>query len=109
MTAPTFWATVEHVRPTFSPRCQPSTRCWRRGLARSLTRGACASSSAEPRQLIGEFEERFGVPIVEGYGLSECTVVCPARPSRAGAENLMVAGGGRLRGEGGGHFGPGPV
>jgi long-chain acyl-CoA synthetase len=33
-----------------------------------------------PRQLIGEFEERFGVPVVEGYGLSECTVCCTANP-----------------------------
>ena len=49
-----------------------------------------------PRQLIGEFEDRFGVPVVEGYGLSECTVVCTANPlhgaRKAGTVGLPLPG-----------------
>jgi acyl-CoA synthetase (AMP-forming)/AMP-acid ligase II len=33
-----------------------------------------------PRELIREFEHRYGLPVVEGYGLSECTVCCTANP-----------------------------
>jgi acyl-CoA synthetase (AMP-forming)/AMP-acid ligase II len=49
-----------------------------------------------PRQLIGEFEQRFGVPVVEGYGLSECTVVCTLNPlhgvRKAGSVGLPMPG-----------------
>jgi acyl-CoA synthetase (AMP-forming)/AMP-acid ligase II len=49
-----------------------------------------------PRQLIGEFEGRFGVPVVEGYGLSECTVVCTLNPlhgvRKAGSVGVPVPG-----------------
>ena len=80
----TFWATVEQVRPTFfsavptiyamlvsRPGAPPNPR--------SLRFVICGAAPM-PRQLIGEFEERFGVPVVEGYGLSECTVCCTANP-----------------------------
>src|SRR5947209_17606530 len=33
-----------------------------------------------PRAPLGEFEVRVGFPVVEGYGLSECTVCCTANP-----------------------------
>lgn len=33
-----------------------------------------------PAELIAEFESRYRVPLVEGYGLSECTVVCTLNP-----------------------------
>ena len=46
---------------------------------RGLSFGICGAAPM-PRQLIGEFEQRFGVPVVEGYGLSECTVCCTANP-----------------------------
>ena len=46
--------------------------------------------------LISEFEQRFGVPVVEGYGLSECTVVCTANPvhgaRKAGSVGLALPG-----------------
>jgi len=74
--AASFWATVEQARPTFfsavptiyallvsRPGPQPDTR--------SLRFVICGAAPM-PRQLVGEFEERFGVPVVEGYGLSEC-------------------------------------
>ena len=68
--AATFWATVEQARPTFfsavptiyalltsRPGAPPDTR--------SLRFVICGAAPM-PRQLIGEFEERFGVPVVEG-------------------------------------------
>ena len=84
--AASFWATVEQVRPTFfsavptiyallvsRPGAQPDT-----GSLRFVICGAAPM----PSRLIGEFEERFGVPVVEGYGLSECTVACTLNPLR---------------------------
>jgi long-chain acyl-CoA synthetase len=98
--AASFWATVEQVRPTFfsavptiyallvsRPGPQPDTR--------SLRFVICGAAPM-PRQLIGEFEKRFGVPVVEGYGLSECTVVCTLNPlhgiRKAGSVGLPVPG-----------------
>ena len=82
--AATFWTTVEQARPTFfsavptiyallvsRPGAPPDTR--------SLRFVICGAAPM-PRQLIGEFEGRFGMPVVEGYGLSECTVVCTLNP-----------------------------
>jgi len=98
--AATFWASVEQVRPTFfsavptiyamltsRPGAQPDTR--------SLRFVICGAAPM-PRQLIGEFEERFGVSVVEGYGLSECTVVCTLNPlhgvRKAGSVGLPMPG-----------------
>ena len=98
--AASFWATIEQVRPTFfsavptiyallvsRPGSQPDTR--------SLRFVICGAAPM-PRQLIGEFEERFGVPVVEGYGLSECTVACTLNPLRgarkAGSVGLPLPG-----------------
>jgi len=98
--ASTFWATVEMARPTFfsavptiyalltsQPGAQPDTR--------SLRFVICGAAPM-PRPLIGEFEERFGVPVVEGYGLSECTVVCTLNPvhgvRKAGSVGLAMPG-----------------
>jgi long-chain acyl-CoA synthetase len=95
-----FWTTVEQVRPTFfsavptiyallasRPGAQPDTR--------SLRFVICGAAPM-PRQLIGEFEERFGVPVVEGYGLSECTVACTLNPlhgvRKAGSVGLPLPG-----------------
>jgi acyl-CoA synthetase (AMP-forming)/AMP-acid ligase II len=98
--AASFWATVEQVRPTFfsavptiyallvsRPGARPDTR--------SLRFVICGAAPM-PRQLIDEFEERFGVPVVEGYGLSECTVCCTANPlhgiRKAGSVGLPMPG-----------------
>jgi acyl-CoA synthetase (AMP-forming)/AMP-acid ligase II len=98
--AASFWATVEHVGPTYfsavptiyallvsRPGTQPDTR--------SLRFVICGAAPM-PRQLIGEFEERFGVPVIEGYGLSECTVVCTLNPlhgvRKAGTVGLPIPG-----------------
>ena len=34
------------------------------------------NTGGAPKELIGEFERRFGVKIIEGYGLTECPLVC---------------------------------
>jgi long-chain acyl-CoA synthetase len=98
--AATFWTTLEKVRPTFfsavptiyalltsRPGPSPDT-----GSLRFVVCGAAPM----PRQLIGEFEGRFGVPVVEGYGLSECTVVCTLNPlhgvRKAGSVGVPVPG-----------------
>jgi long-chain acyl-CoA synthetase len=98
--AATFWTTVEKVRPTFfsavptiyalltsRPGPPPDT---------SSLRFVICGAAPMPRQLIGEFEERFGVPVVEGYGLSECTVVCTLNPlhgvRKAGSVGVPLPG-----------------
>jgi long-chain acyl-CoA synthetase len=98
--AATFWTTLEKVRPTFfsavptiyalltsRPGPPPDT---------SSLRFVICGAAPMPRQLIGEFEGRFGVPVVEGYGLSECTVVCTLNPlhgvRKAGSVGVPVPG-----------------
>src|SRR5262249_53728189 len=62
----------------------------------SSLRFVVCGAAPMPRQLIVEFEERFGVPVVEGYGLSECTVCCTANPRhglrKAGSVGLPLPG-----------------
>ena len=98
--ADSFWGTVEQVRPSFfsgvptiytmltsRPGPPPDTE----GL-----RFVICGAAPMPPQLIGEFEQRFGVPLVEGYGLSECTVCCTANPlqgvRKAGSVGLAMPG-----------------
>jgi long-chain acyl-CoA synthetase len=98
--AASFWATVARVKPTFfsavptiyallasRPGAPPDT---------PNLRFVICGAAPMPRQLIGEFEERFGVPVVEGYGLSECTVVCTLNPlhgvRKAGSVGLPLPG-----------------
>ena len=82
--ATNFWAAVARARPSFFsavptifarlaslPGGQPGT---------SSLRYAICGAAPMPAGLIGEFEQRFGVPVVEGYGLTEGTVCCTANP-----------------------------
>src|SRR3984885_8159590 len=98
--AATFWATVERARPTFFSAVptiyallvsQPGQQADTRNL-----RYVICGAAPMPRELIGEFEQRFGVAVVEGYGLSECTVVCTANPvhgvRKAGSVGLGLPG-----------------
>ena len=98
--AASFWATVEQVRPTFFSAVPTiyallASRPGARPDTRSLRFVICGAAPM-PRQLIGEFQERFGVPVVEGYGLSECTVACTLNPLRgvrkAGSVGLPLPG-----------------
>ncbi len=81
----TFWALVERTRPTFFSAVPT---IYARLLAQdqepapdvSSLRFVICGAAPMPAEMIRRFEHRFGVPIVEGYGLSECTVVCTANP-----------------------------
>jgi long-chain acyl-CoA synthetase len=98
--AATFWATVERARPTFFSAVPTIyallvSRPGEQADTKNLRYVICGAAPM-PRELIGEFEQRFGVPVVEGYGLSECTVVCTANPvhgvRKAGSVGLALPG-----------------
>ena len=59
-------------------------------------RVAVSGGAALPAELMRRFEERFGVPILEGYGLSETSPVATFnrvdRPRRPGSVGLPVWG-----------------
>ncbi|GAB4586255.1 long-chain-fatty-acid--CoA ligase [Nocardia sp. IFM 10818] len=65
------------------------------GIAAHL-RCAVAGGSALPLEVLQEFEKRFGVPILEGYGLSETSPLVTFnrfdRPRRPGSIGLPVWG-----------------
>jgi long-chain acyl-CoA synthetase len=64
-------------------------------IARSLRRAVSGGSSLPPT-ILSRFEERFGVRILEGYGLSETSPVAtfsdPAREPRPGSIGVSVWG-----------------
>ena len=66
---------------------QPDTSSLRFGI------GGAAPASAE---LLGRFEDRYGVPLIEGYGLSEGTCAFTLNPvggpPRAGAISVALPG-----------------
>ncbi len=81
----TFWPAAERYQPTFfsavptiyfvlnslPPEVKPDLS--------SLHFVVCGAAPM-PAQAIGEFEGRYGVPVVEGYGLSEGTVASAINP-----------------------------
>ena len=83
--AKTFWSQVEKHRPTYfsavptiylvlnslPPEVQPDLS--------SLQFVVCGAAPM-PADAIGEFEGRYGVPMIEGYGLSEGTVASAINP-----------------------------
>jgi acyl-CoA synthetase (AMP-forming)/AMP-acid ligase II len=80
-----FWATVEGVRPTFfsavpAIHANPAPRPVVQPDTRSLRYVIRAAALMPP--LIGEFEQSFGVPVVAGYGMPECTACCTLDPLR---------------------------
>jgi acyl-CoA synthetase (AMP-forming)/AMP-acid ligase II len=83
--AVTFWPTVRAARATFFSAV-PTIYAMLVSLPADVRpdtsglRFAVCGAAPMPRELIGEFEGRYGVPVVEGYGLSECTVCCTANP-----------------------------
>jgi long-chain acyl-CoA synthetase len=62
----------------------------------SSIRLAISGGAALPEQVLREFEEKFGAPILEGYGLSEsspsATFNRPDRPRKVGSIGLPVWG-----------------
>jgi len=74
-----FWTVVHRFRPTaFGSVATMLTRLLERGIPpvgltrRSLRFGLCGSAPV-PAQVMERFETTFGIPIIEGYGLTECT------------------------------------
>ena len=81
----TFWEAVERCHPTYfsavptiylvlnslPPDVKPDL---------SSLRFAVCGAAPMPAPAIGEFEERYGVSVVEGYGLSEGTVASAINP-----------------------------
>ena len=71
--------------PPTSPRCPPSTPCSAPSPTTSApTRRRSGSRCAAPRpcrrRADRPFEDRYGIAIVEGYGLSEGTCACTINP-----------------------------
>jgi long-chain acyl-CoA synthetase len=98
--AATFWGTVERARPTFFSAVptiysllvsRPGGQTDTKGL-----RFVICGAAPMPWELLREFEQRYGVPIVEGYGLPECTVCCTLNPlhgtRKAGTAGLPLPG-----------------
>jgi acyl-CoA synthetase (AMP-forming)/AMP-acid ligase II len=80
-----FWPTLQAARATFFSAV-PTIYAMLVSLPADVRpdtsglRFAICGAAPMPRELIGEFEQRYGVPLIEGYGLSECTVCCTANP-----------------------------
>jgi long-chain acyl-CoA synthetase len=66
------------------------------GADLSSLRMAVSGGSAMPVEVLRKFEERFGVPVLEGYGLSETSPIATFnlldRPRRPGSIGLPVWG-----------------
>jgi long-chain acyl-CoA synthetase len=81
----TFWDLVERVRPTFFSAV-PTIYAMLTGLPAEVRPDTsslrCVICGAAPMQAaaIRDFEDRYGVGILEGYGQSEGTVVTTANP-----------------------------
>jgi len=75
--------------------CEPAGRFDLPTIAARL-RIAVSGGAALPAELMRRFEERFGVPILEGYGLSETSPIATFnrvdRPRRPGSIGLPVWG-----------------
>ncbi|MGP3949061.1 class I adenylate-forming enzyme family protein [Streptomyces sp. 7N604] len=83
--ADTFFRTIEAVRPTrFS--AVPAIYAMLAALPESerpdtsSVRSAACGAAPMPAELIERFESRYGIPVVEGYGLSEATCASTANP-----------------------------
>ena len=80
----TFWDLVESHRPTYFSAVPTiyavlDARTEREVDTSSLRFLVCGAAPM-PAELIVRFEERFGVPVVEGYGLSESSVASNINP-----------------------------
>jgi acyl-CoA synthetase (AMP-forming)/AMP-acid ligase II len=81
----TFFAVVERVRPTYFSAV-PTIYAMLSALPREVVpdtsslRVALCGAAPMPAELIARFEARFGVPIVEGYGLSEGSCASTVNP-----------------------------
>ncbi|MFR9749513.1 class I adenylate-forming enzyme family protein [Nocardia sp. 004] len=99
--ASTFFDVVEKVRPTYFSAV-PAIYAMLVAQPTSLTpdtsslRRVICGAAPMPAELITRFETRFGVPVVEGYGLSEGTCAStlnpPGGPRKPGTVGLPLPG-----------------
>lgn len=97
----TFWTTVETERPTYFSAV-PALYVFLSALpdavdpdTSSLRFAVCGAAPMPPSAIV-DFERRYRVPIVEGYGLSESTVALTVNPvdgrRKAGTVGLPLPG-----------------
>ncbi|RAJ62462.1 acyl-CoA synthetase (AMP-forming)/AMP-acid ligase II [Streptomyces sp. Amel2xB2] len=98
----TFFDVIERVRPTYFSAV-PAIYARLTGLPEhdrrpdtSSLRLAVCGAAPMPAELIERFEQRYGVPVVEGYGLSEGTCASTlnpvAGPRKPGTVGLPLTG-----------------
>lgn len=97
----TFWKSVEAERPTFFSAV-PAIYLLLNALPEdvkpdtSSLRFVICGAAPMPASAIADFEARYGVPLVEGYGLSESTVALTVNPiegpRKAGTVGLPLPG-----------------
>ncbi|KXP02539.1 AMP-binding protein [Tsukamurella tyrosinosolvens] len=81
----TFFAQVEQARPTYFSAVPTIYQMLAdlpadvRPDTSSIRFGVCGAAPASV-ELLAKVEQRFGFPLVEGYGLSECTCVATVNP-----------------------------
>ncbi|BCW06013.1 AMP-binding protein [Arthrobacter sp. NtRootA1] len=84
--AKTFWNVVEAERPTFFSAVPTMYAMLEaqttRAVDTSSLRFLVCGAAPMPTDLLERFQDRFGVPVVEGYGLSEGSVASTLNPLR---------------------------
>jgi len=98
--ADTFWDVVEAHRPTYFSAVPTIYAVLEARTARevdtSSLRFVICGAAPMPTDLITRFEERFQVPVVEGYGLSEGSVASTINPvdgpRKAGTVGITLSG-----------------
>jgi len=91
-----FWAEVESYRPTYFSAV-PTIYLLLNALPEgvhpdvSSVRFAICGAAPMPPNAITEFESRYSIPVLEGYGLSEATVASTLNPLR-GPRKLGTVG-----------------
>jgi long-chain acyl-CoA synthetase len=108
--ASTFWERIDRHRPTlFGSVATMLALLLARGapaseLRRDSLRYALCGSAPVPVDVIERFEASFGVPVVEGYGLTECTCRATFNPPdarRPGSIGLPIGNQVRIVGDDG--------
>jgi acyl-CoA synthetase (AMP-forming)/AMP-acid ligase II len=116
--ATSFWSTVERHRPTtFGSVATILSILLTRGGSppprdRHRLRFALCGSAPVPAELIRRFREATGVPVIEGYGLTECTCRAtfnPVADPRPGSVGLPIGNELRIVGDEGRECPPGEV
>jgi acyl-CoA synthetase (AMP-forming)/AMP-acid ligase II len=94
---PAFWTAVARHQPTTTsvvPTMLAMLHDHSRTSAPTSLRFALTGSAPVPAELLLAFEARFGVPVIEGYGLTECSCRATLNPvdgrRRAGSCGLPL-------------------